>query len=273
MVSKTMSPFMWILFIAFWIIPFGSFFSDDFSPSRIFGGVVFGVLSAFLWIFVSAFFVALKNIKLYEVLDRSGFSIEYLRTFEKKYILGRRPGLQYASEYAEILVNIGQPEDALKYLSSITVPQSAPLHGMANYFYIYVIAALKSGNVPLAENMCLQYRDFFHSKRNSRDYSSVSVIIRLAPIYTDCYAERTERAYRQTLDSLNECDGKYSLMSTINLKLMLLYELTVLEKTEEAEELKTSLWAEIERYEPLFAALYDKLIADFQKASHGEIPL
>lgn len=273
MMFKAMKPWVWAVIIIIWALPTGRWFQDFSLPVRIAAGAVFGVLIQVVWMLVGAVFAALKDIKLYEVLDRCGFGTEYLRAYEQRRIIGKPFRLSYSTEYAEIFVKMGQPVDALKYLNSIIVPPDASINDKAGYFFEYVIAALKSGNVPLAENMWRQYEGVLVSAKNSPTYAANSVFIYLALIYTDCCAGRTERAYEQTMAYLNSRDGKNSLVSVIDIKIVLLYELVALGKTEEAAALRQTLSAEIEKHEPLFAALKDAIIADFQKAARGEIPL
>lgn len=268
-----MKPWFWAVIIILWALPTGRFFQGGSLPLRILAGAASGVLFTLVWGLVGALIVALKNRKLYEILDRYGFSAEYLRAYEQHRIIGKPFRLDYATEYAEIFVNIGQPVDALNYLNSIIVPPNAPVNQKVGYFFIYVLAALKSGNVQLAENMWRQYEGVLMSAKSSPTYNAISVFIYLALIYTDCYAGRTERAYEQTMAYLNSRDSKNSLVSVMDVKIVLLYELTVLGRTEEAAALRQALSAEIEKHEPAFAALKNKLTADFEKASHGEVPL
>lgn len=270
---KAMKPWVWAVNIIVWALPIGSYFSRRFSPRQILAGAVVGALFTLAWVLVGALIFALKDRKLYEVLDRYGFSVKYLRAYEQHRIIGKPFRLTYATEYAEIFVNIGQPVDALKYLNSIIVPPNAPVAEKVGYFFIYVLAALKSGNVQLAENMWRQYESVLASAKNSPTYNAISVFIYLALIYTDCCAGRTERAYEQTMAYLNSRDSKNSLVSVMDIKIVLLYELTVLGKTEEAAALRQTLSAEIEKHEPGFAALKNKIISDFEKASRGEVPL
>ena len=190
------------------------------SLIRFIVGAAFGAVLTVLFVLIASIFAARKDIKLYEVLDKYGFGLEYLKAYEQHRIIGKQFRLQYAAEYAEIFVNIGKPRDALNYLNAVVIPPNAPIEELVAFFYVYVTAALKTGNVSLAEEIWRRYEGMLMQARNSPQYRAVSVLTVLPLIYIDCCAGRIQRAYEQTVAFMNSKDYQECLSPTIDIDII-----------------------------------------------------
>ena len=270
---KSMKTWMWLLGIFVGGIMLYDFFPRRLRLTRFVMGAAVGALLMLLYLLVASFIAARKDIKLYETLDKFGFSMEYLRAYEQYRIIGKPFRLQYAAEYAEIFLNIGQPQDALNYLNAIAIPPNAPVNELVGFFYVYVAAALKTNNVPLAEEIWRRYEGTLMQAKSSPYYHAISVMTILPLIYIDCCAGRVQRAYEQTVAFMNSKDYQNCLLPTIDIDIVYLYELVALGRLNEAAALQNALAVKLQNYEPQFAALKGKIIADFNKASRGELPL
>ena len=272
-IFRQMKPYVWVFNIVSFVLIVNCFSFRRFSLVRMLIGVGAGIVFTVLWALIGALIIAKKNEKLYSVLDEYGYSVEYLRAYESERILGKPFRLQYAAEYAEIFVNIGQPADALKYLNSIIIPPNAPINEKISFFVVYVVAALKTGNVQLAESVWSNWQGVLNSARNEPSYASVSYMIYLSLILIDCCAGRVQRAYDQTVSYMNSPLYKRYPLPNPNFDILMLYELNALGRTDEAAALYPSVKSKIDKFDPLFAALKEKTVREFNKAARGEIPL
>ncbi len=270
---KSVKTWMWLLVIFIGAIGFEDILPRRLRFTRFVIGAAIGALLMAVSLLTAAIFSARKDINLYKVLDKYGFSVEYLRAYEQYRIVGKPFRLQYAAEYAEIFINIGQPQDALNYLNAVAIPPNAPIQELVGFFFVYVIAALKTNNVPLAEEIWRRYEGTLMQAKSSPYYRSISVLTILPLIYIDCFAGRVQRAYEQTVVFINSKDYQNSLSPTIDVDIVYLYELVALGRVEEAAALRNSLAVKLQNYEPPFAALKGKIVADFNKACQGEIPI
>ena len=247
------------------------------SPVRILIGAVSGVALTLLLYLISAFIVIQKNAKVYKVLDEQGFCIEYLRVYEHERITNKPFRLDYALEYAEIFMNIGKPDEAIKYLNTLTVPDSANPMFHATYFYIYVMSALKINNLDIAEDMWKRSAALINRISNNPNSVLNGHLVILSMIYTDCFAARQngdrarlERAFRQTESAMN---GEYSPMSGNLFDIALLYELKALGMNDRYNTLLPEVRAKIERSQPMFACVKAREIEQLAQIENGELPI
>lgn len=270
---RGMRPWVWILIIAVWAIPYRTSNSDMSIGVRILIGAVCGVVFNLLWLLIGSLVVALKDFHLYKILDEKGFCEEYLKAFEQAKIVNKPFLLQNALLYAEIFERIGQPQTALNYLNTIALSPGSPLKDRIAYFFIYVMCALELGNVALAEEMWRRFEGDLNSARKSPQYNAYSNMVILSLLYIDCAAGRVERAFEQTVAFINSRDYERALSPMIDIDIMLLYELVKLGKTEEAAKWHTELSQRIQKEKLQFRALKPKLVEDLNKAARGELPL
>lgn len=268
-----MRPWAWILIIAVWAIPFRTDDSQMSIGVRMAVGAMCGAAFNLLWLLIGSLVVALKDFELYKILDEKGFCVEYLKAFEQTKIINKPFLLQNAVAYAEIFERIGQPQTALNYLNSIAVPPNARINERIGYFFIYVMCALKLGNVALAEETWRRFEGDLKAARRSPMYNGISNIVILPLLYIDCAAGRVKRAFEQTVTFINSRDYERCLSSMIDIDIMLLYELVKLGKTDEAAEWQTELAKRVEQTNTQFRSQRPKLIEDFNKAARGELPL
>lgn len=268
-----MKPWVWILIIALWAIPYRTSGSDMPIGVRMAIGAMCGIVFNILWLVIGSLVVALKDFELYKILDEKGFCMEYLRAFEQTKIINKPYVLLHAIQYAEIFERMGQPQTALNYLNTIAVPPNARINERIGYFHVYVMCALKLGNVALAEEMWRRFEGDLKAARSSPMYNAISGLAVLPLLYIDCAAGRVERAFEQTVAFINSREYERSLGSMIDIDIMLLYELVKLGKTEEAAKWHTELAQRIQEEKMQFRALKPKLIEDFNKAARRELPL
>lgn len=274
---KHQNPMFFIFPIICGVIVFNGI--RDFDISRILLGAFFGLgIFAVLTLIVTLLFVV-RNAGLYAVLDEYGFGIEYLREYEKRRIIGKPFNLQYAVEYAEIFMNMGQPDDAIKYLNTITVSPTDNAFSQVAYFYVYIMCALKINNLGIAEDMWRRSEQMIETVRTKPNYSTNSYLLYLAMISADCAAarqngdvSRLQRAYEQTVVYMNSTDYKKYPVDGCDFDLLLLYELKALGRLDEFNALYTSVKTKVEHYKPMFASIKSKVIEDFNKAASGELP-
>lgn len=257
-----------------WIIMINGF--SRFSPIRILIGAGAGVLFMFLWYLVGALIVVYKNASLYQILDEKGFCIEYLRAYEQKRITGKPFNIQYALEYAEIFMHIGKPAEAIKYLNTLTIPQNANVLFQAEYFYLYVLCALKIGNLAIAEDLWSRNGDMISKiSANPKLCESGGHLAILAMICTDCYAarqngdrSRLERAFQQTESFLNS----YRIEDNTTFRVILLYELRELGFTERYNQLLPEVRSEINASKPLFNCIKNMQHENLNRVEKGGLP-
>lgn len=257
-----------------WIIMINGF--SRFSPIRILIGACVGVLFTFMWYLIGTLIVVYKNASLYKILDEKGFCIEYLRAYEQKRIIGKPFNIQYALEYAEIFMRIGQPAEAIKYLNTLTIPPNANVLFQAEYFYLYVMSALKIGNLAIAEDLWSRSSDMIAKiSANPKLCKSGGHLAILAMISIDCYAAslngdktRLERAFQQTENFLNS----YKIADSTMFRVMLLYELRELGFTERYNQLLPEVRSEINASKPLFNCIRNMQHENLDRIEKGGLP-
>lgn len=257
-----------------WIMIINGF--TKFSPIRILIGAGAGMLFTFLWYLVGTLIIVHKNARLYKILDEKGFCIEYLRAYEQKRIMGKPFNMQYALGYAEIFMRIGQPAEAIKYLNTLTIPPNTNVLFQAEYFYLYVMSALKIGNLAIAEDLWNRSSDMISKiSANPKLCESGGHLAILAMISIDCYAARgngdktrLERAFQQTENFLNS----YKIADCTVFRIMLLYELQELGFTEHYNQLLPEVREEINASKPLFNCIKNMQHENLDRVEKGGLP-
>lgn len=243
-------------------------------------GAVMGILVFLLFDAILSVFICAKNYKVYSVLDKYGFSLEYLRTFERERIIGKPFNIAYAVEYAEIFEHIGQPADAIKYLNTLTVPESANPSVKVSYFYVYVTSALRIGNLNIAEDMWERSMPMIQKVQSNFGYSVSSYLLYLALVMIDLYAakvtgssERLQRAYDQTVSFMNSANHKRYPIKECSFEIVLLYELKAMGRTDEFNAFLPKVKEKVENFKPLFTGIKNLTVDSFNKAVNGELPI
>lgn len=259
------------------ILGIGAFGSDLPRRFRIVGGAVCGILLTLLFVFILAFIVTMSNAKLLSVLDERGFSREYLTAYEQTRITGKPFRLQYAVEYAEIFMRMGQPADAIKYLNTVAMPASANPYTQISYFYIYVMSALKINNLGIAEDMWNRSMPLINNTQTKQTYKMYGYLLYLALIAVDLFAgqsdkSRLERAYEQTTAFMKSKYYKKIGFDGSEYKIFLVYELNMLGKTDEANSLYYEVKQQLESSRPLFTALKTDSLDALERAKNGALP-
>ena len=262
-----------------WIMLVNGF--TRFSPIRIVIGAAAGLVFTLLWYLIGSFVIVQKNAKVYSVLDRQGFCMEYLRVYEHERIANKTFRLDYALEYAEIFMNIGKPDEAIKYLNTLTIPAGTSPMFHASYFYVYVKSALKINNLAIAEDMWNRSTELIN--RISTNPASVAngYLVILSMIYTDCFAARQngdrtrlERAFQQTESAMSGEIGKaYAAHSGNSFDIVRLYQLKTLGMTDRYNALLPEVRAKVESSEPVFACLKAMELEDLSQIENGELPI
>lgn len=262
-----------------WIMIINGF--TRFSPIRIAIGAGLGLVFTLLWYIVAAIVIVQKNAKVYKVLDEQGFCMEYLRVYERERITNKPFRLDYALEYAEIFMNIGKPDEAIKYLNTLTIPANANPMFHASYFYVYVRSALKINNLAIAEDMWKRSSALINQISTNPTSVVNGYLVVLSMIYTDCFAARQsgdkarlERALEQTKSAMNGEIGKaYAVGGGNSFDIALLYELKTLGMTDRYNELFREVKAKIESSKPIFACMKTMELEDLAQIENGELPI
>lgn len=272
----TMALICFVVMTAFWLCHTQSY--HPFVGLKSFlTNLIIGALLGLLVIILTPILVVAKNSPLYSVLDKYGFSREYLAAYEKERIIGKPFKPQYAVEYAEIFMRIGQPSDAIKYLNTITLPDNTQLYTKVAYFYIYVFSALKIHNLNIAEDMWKRNIPIIDQVQKSSNRKTNNYLLYLTLIAVDMYAGQTdrnrlERAYQQTVAYINGNDFKNPAFDGSDYKIFLIYQLNVLGRKNEALQLYNDVHKYLENYSPLFSATKGEFFRQLERAKNGLIP-
>lgn len=265
-----------------WIMLVNGFWR--FSPIRIVIGAAAGLIFTLLWYLVGSFVIVQRNAKVHSVLDEKGFCMEYLRVYERERIINKPFRLDYALEYAEIFMNIGKPDEAIKYLNTLTIPAGANPMFHASYFYIYVMSALKINNLAIAEDMWKRSTALINQISTNPASVANGYLVILSMIYTDCFAarqsgdkSRLERAFQQTESAMNGEIGKayaaYAAGCGNAFDIARLYQLKTLGMTDRYNALFPEVRAKVESSEPMFACLKTMELEDLAQIQNGELPI
>lgn len=262
-----------------WILLVNGF--TRFSPIRIVIGAAAGLVFTLLWYLVATIVIVQRNAKVHSVLDEKGFCMEYLRVYERERITNKPFRLDYALEYAEIFMNIGKPDEAIKYLNTLTIPASANPMFHVSYFYIYVMSALKINNLAIAEDMWKRSSALINQITTNPASVANGYLVILSMIYTDCFAarqsgdkSRLERAFQQTESAMNGEIGKaYAVGGGNAFDIARLYQLKTLGMTDRYNALLPEVRAKIESSEPMIACLKAMELEDLAQIENGELPI
>lgn len=252
------------------------FTRGTFSIKNVLFGLGIGLILTLLLFPGATLILTSKHYSLYKILDEKGFCIEYLRAYEQKRITGKPFNIQYALEYAEIFMHIGQPAEAIKYLNTLTIPLNANVLFQSEYFYLYVLCALKIGNLAIAEDLWSRNGDMIAKiSASPKLCESGGHLAILAMICTDCYTARQngdrtrlERAFQQTESFLNS----YRIEDNTTFRVMLLYELRELGFTERYNQLLPEVRREINASKPLFNCIKNMQHENLDRVEKGGLP-
>lgn len=248
-----------------------------FNPVKLLYNLIIGGVLGIAAMLLIPTIVMLIQSPLYSVLDKQGFSLEYLLAYEKARINGKQFKPQYAVEYAEIFMRMGQPADAIKYLNTITLPAGAPLYTKISYFYIYVMSALKIHNLDIAEDMWKRSMQIINQAQTDKSQKSNSYLMYLALIAIDLYAGQTdrsrlERAYEQTVAFMKNESYKKSAFDGTDYKILLVYELNALGRTDDANRKYSETLRYLAEEPALFNALRRESFQQLERAKNGKLP-
>lgn len=248
-----------------------------FNPVKLLYNLIIGGVLGIAAMLLIPTIVMLIQSPLYSVLDKQGFSLEYLLAYEKARINGKQFKPQYAVEYAEIFMRMGQPADAIKYLNTITLPANAPLYTKISYFYIYVMSALKIHNLDIAEDTWKRSMQIINQAQTDKSQKSNSYLMYLALIAIDLYAGQTdrsrlERAYEQTVAFLKDESYKKSAFDGSDFKIFLVYELNALGRTDDANRKYSETLRYLAEEPALFNALRRESFQQLERAKNGKLP-
>lgn len=253
-----------------------------FDPIRIAIGAALGLILHFALMMISIAVIMGRNLKLYKVFDQYGFSREYLQAYEQYCISGKPFNMQHALSYAEIFMNIGKGDEAIKYLNTLTVPETANIGFQAQYFYIYVMSALKIGNLAIAEDMWNKSSTLINRITTNPQDASFGYLIVMPIICIDCYAARNngdktrlERAFQQTENFMSTAAYHTYLNhhGGFTFEVIRLYELRELGMTDKYNALLPKVKNRIENSKRLFTCMKTMELDDLAKIENGEFPL
>lgn len=241
---------------------------------------------------ISPLVYVIKNGRLAEILDKYGYSEEYLRAYEKAKILNKPFDLTASAEFAQIYVEMGQSEKAVEYLGSITLPEKPLRFEMVEYLRVYILALLKTDELEKAEELWKKNSYYINRMKTIKDYSLNVDFIFLTEIYVECYAaykgdnSRLERAYELTAEYLKRYDsGEFKNRARLNsFDIILLYELKVLGRIEEFDKLYPEISDKVGNPFYIFnfskigksVTIFDNIAKlewdEFEKAANGILP-
>lgn len=268
-----------IITIIVWILLING--STQFSLLKILLGAVSGLVFMLILYAVATIVIVHSNAKVYKVLDEQGLCMEYLRVYERERILNKPFRFDYALEYAEILMNVGKPEEAIKFLDTLTISEKAHPVYRASYFFIYVVSALKLNNLAVAEEVWKRNSSLIN--RISKDPASVmnGYLVIISIIYIDCFAarqngdnSRLERALKLTESAINSKIGKmHAAGGNYAFDIVRLYELKMLGMMERYNELFSAVKSKVENSKPAFSCIKTMELDDLEKIENGELPI
>lgn len=218
------------------------------------------------------------NYKLMNTLNCYGFGEEYYEAFLRKRLNANPNKLQNIAECAEILMKMGNPIKAIDYLESANVPQNSTGVELAMRLYVYVISALKTGDVELAEREWGKWQGFISSAPDKPNYQLVSFLLNYSEICIDCCAGRFGKAYQQLTVYMKSREYRKYHPDTLDCEILMLWILNAMGWTEQFNELLPQVGAKVEmlsrsRFSPMFDSQAVTMREDFNKAINGIMPL
>lgn len=204
-----------------------------------------------------------------------GFTREFLEEYERRYIMGKHPDFRTTVGYAEALMRIGRAGDALGLLKDIKLPKYTAFEPLAAYYNIFIMSALKCGDVELAEKIRDENSQISQSARTDKKNERSRNLIETADIATEFYAglndkERLLNGYN-TAASLTNTEYFHKYFDT-GIYIWLAYGAKMLELDKELSELREFIKPCLEqgrfRYEFSRHVYKD----EFTKAVSGQIP-
>lgn len=229
------------------------------------GALIMVILSVFVLILM------LKDFKVMSIFNRTGFSREYLEAYERKHIIGKPFNENTAMVYAEIFVNSGDPVAAMRYLDTLCISENN-LFAKTAYFFLYTLAALKSGAPELADRVWAAHQQFINNFMGKPNYAMNSHMLYLTMIYTDCANGRYQRALEQTVGFMNSKEYKLYKLAELDFRIIHLLELKKLGMEEELNRLAPAVKRDIENSRPLYDWQKPRLLEDYNKVINGICP-
>lgn len=237
---------------------------------------------AAIFIYIAHLFLAplpfwIKNVRLEAVLDKYGYSGEYLEAYEKAKILNKPFDLTDSAQFAQIYVEIGQSEKAVKYLNSVTLPEKPRRFEMVEYLRVYTLALLKTGELEKAEELWAKNSYYINRMKTIKNYSINVDFIFLTEIYIECYAafkgdeSRLQRAYELTSRFLNSDEFKGRTYAN-SFEIILIYELKALGKTEEFDRFYPVVLKKVDVHYDICDFARDIDLRNLEKAANGKLP-
>lgn len=263
-----------VFFILVCVIGFMVIFG--FTAYHAYLGLCTAIITYTAYLFLIPVIYVIKNGNLYAVLDKYGFSEEYLKAFHKAKILNKPFDLTCAAKFAEIYINMGQPEKAVEFLGAVTLPENPSYYDLGFFLYVYILALLKTNDLEKAEELWAQNNHFINMAEMINHYSLNSEFIFLTEIYIECFAaskgdeSRLEYAYELTVRYMDTNEYKKSHIH--NFEIILVYELKALGMTEEFDRFYPTALLNVGKDEPIFKFAREMDLRNLEKAANGKLP-
>lgn len=264
-----------LLFVLIWAIGFTAILGFD--RYHVYVGICTAIIAWTAYQFLVPLIYVIKNGRLKAVLDKYGYSEEYLRAYEKAKILNKPFDLTRSAQFAEIYVYTGQSEKAVEYLSSITLPEKLRRFELVEYLRVYILALLKTGELEKAEELWAKNSYYINRMKTIKNYSLNVDFVFLTEIYIECYAafkgdeSRLQRAYELTSQYLNSDEVK-SKSHHNGFDIILLYELKALGKTAEFDRSYPVVLEKVDRRTDVFDFSREIELKKLEKAANGVLP-
>lgn len=240
-------------------------------------GIAAAIIAYIAFMLLLPLIYTIKYGRVAAVLDKYGYSEEYLKAYEKAMILNKPFDLTRSAQFAEIYLYIGQSEKAVEYLGSLTLPNKPRRFEMVEYLRVYVLALLKCGEQEKAEELWAKNSYYIHRMKTIENYSRNVGFIFLTEIYIECCAalngdeNRLQRAYELTSSYMksDKCKGGNYLDG---FDIIMTYELKALGKDEEFTVFYPSALRKINIYSPIFDFARELELKELEKAADGIFP-
>lgn len=217
------------------------------------------------------------NYPLMSVFNAYGFSEEYYNAFRQTRLSVSPNNADTIVQYAEILMKMGCPQQALEYLDKTPLPPNSTSVQLAMRLYVYVISALKAGDVELAEIEWGKWNGFVSSAPDMPNYHAVCFLLSYSDIAIDCLAGRLGAAYQKLTGYMNSREYHKYHPDTLDCEILMLSILQGLGWKELYNELMPKTAAQVEKlcrskFRPLFASQAVSMREDFNKVRDGYFP-
>lgn len=217
------------------------------------------------------------NYRLYNILNCYGFGEEYYNAFCQQRMSAAPDKADNIVQYAELLMKMGCPGEALKYLDRPPLPPNSTGTQLAMRLYVYVMSALKAGDVELAEIEWGKWNGFVSSAPDMPNYHAICFLLSYADIAIDCCAGRLGAAYRKLTDYMHSREYHKYHPDTLDCEILMLAILHRLGWKEQYNELLPKTAAQVEKlcrskFRPMFASQAVAMREEFNKVQDGYFP-